>query len=157
MRFPRPLDRAALLRIIHLFNQEGNEEGRLLRVLGKGNKQRTAPFGEPAAEALRVWLADGRANALRRHGVELADRELHDRTGQVLELGAAPRRYLRWADTEVVLRAYLEWGIACLARFAGMFALAIWDPVALVFSVRFTVGFFFSFAIEVVIDIHVSC
>jgi integrase/recombinase XerC len=33
---------------------------RLLRVLGKGNKQRSAPFGEPAAEALRPWLADGR-------------------------------------------------------------------------------------------------
>ena len=33
---------------------------RLLRVLGKGNKQRSAPFGEPAADALREWLADGR-------------------------------------------------------------------------------------------------
>ncbi|MCV7104070.1 tyrosine-type recombinase/integrase, partial [Mycobacterium palustre] len=33
---------------------------RLVRVLGKGNKQRTAPFGAPAAEALSVWLADGR-------------------------------------------------------------------------------------------------
>ncbi|HEX5143175.1 MAG TPA: tyrosine recombinase XerC [Mycobacterium sp.] len=33
---------------------------RLLRVLGKGNKQRTAPFGTPAAEALDVWLRDGR-------------------------------------------------------------------------------------------------
>ncbi len=33
---------------------------RLVRVLGKGNKQRTAPFGAPAAEALRAWLADGR-------------------------------------------------------------------------------------------------
>ena len=33
---------------------------RLLRVLGKGNKQRTAPYGEPAAEALRAWLANGR-------------------------------------------------------------------------------------------------
>ncbi|OHV05188.1 tyrosine recombinase XerC [Mycobacterium talmoniae] len=33
---------------------------RLLRVLGKGNKQRTVPFGEPAAEALRAWLAHGR-------------------------------------------------------------------------------------------------
>lgn len=33
---------------------------RLVRVLGKGNKQRTAPFGQPAAEALRAWLADGR-------------------------------------------------------------------------------------------------
>ncbi|OBI42256.1 recombinase XerC [Mycobacterium kyorinense] len=33
---------------------------RLVRVLGKGDKQRTAPFGEPAAEALTAWLADGR-------------------------------------------------------------------------------------------------
>ncbi|OBG22090.1 tyrosine recombinase XerC [Mycobacterium sp. 852002-51057_SCH5723018] len=33
---------------------------RLVRVLGKGNKQRTAPFGTPAAEALSAWLADGR-------------------------------------------------------------------------------------------------
>lgn len=33
---------------------------RVLRVLGKGDKQRTAPFGEPAENALRAWLADGR-------------------------------------------------------------------------------------------------
>ncbi len=33
---------------------------RLVRVLGKGNKQRSAPFGVPAADALRAWLADGR-------------------------------------------------------------------------------------------------
>lgn len=33
---------------------------RVLRVLGKGDKQRTAPFGEPAADALQAWLADGR-------------------------------------------------------------------------------------------------
>ncbi|MFV1361893.1 tyrosine recombinase XerC [Mycolicibacterium elephantis] len=33
---------------------------RLLRVLGKGNKQRTVPFGVPAQTALTAWLADGR-------------------------------------------------------------------------------------------------
>lgn len=33
---------------------------RLVRVLGKGNKQRTVPFGVPAADALRVWLTGGR-------------------------------------------------------------------------------------------------
>ncbi len=33
---------------------------RLLRVLGKGNKQRTVPYGEPAQAALSVWLSRGR-------------------------------------------------------------------------------------------------
>ncbi|MEZ0049347.1 integrase/recombinase XerC [Mycobacterium sp. MAA66] len=33
---------------------------RVLRVLGKGNKQRTVPFGEPALQALRAWLSAGR-------------------------------------------------------------------------------------------------
>jgi len=32
----------------------------LLRVLGKGNKQRTVPYGKPAAASLRAWLTDGR-------------------------------------------------------------------------------------------------
>jgi asparagine synthase (glutamine-hydrolysing) len=30
-------------------------------------------------------------------------------------------------DTEVVLRSYEEWGVDCFGRFAGMFAIALWD------------------------------
>ena len=33
---------------------------RLVTVLGKGNKQRTVPFGKPALAALTAWLRDGR-------------------------------------------------------------------------------------------------
>jgi integrase/recombinase XerC len=37
-----------------------DRERRVLRVLGKGNKQRTVPFGEPAQQALTSWLSNGR-------------------------------------------------------------------------------------------------
>ena len=33
---------------------------RVLRVLGKGNKQRTVPYGQPAHDALSAWLTTGR-------------------------------------------------------------------------------------------------
>ncbi|CAJ1583960.1 tyrosine recombinase XerC [[Mycobacterium] wendilense] len=53
---------------------------RLARVLGKGNRERTVPFGEPAAAALGAWLADGRP--------AIATRE----SGPALLLGARGRR-----------------------------------------------------------------
>ena len=37
-----------------------DREREVVRVLGKGRKERTAPFGRPAARALDRWLAEGR-------------------------------------------------------------------------------------------------
>lgn len=43
------------------------------------------------------------------------------------ELAARGHRFRTRSDTEVVLRAYLEWGDDLAARLNGMFAFAIWD------------------------------
>ncbi|MED5811800.1 tyrosine recombinase XerC [Mycolicibacterium sp. 050232] len=53
---------------------------RVLQVLGKGNKQRTVPFGDPAHVALTAWLTEGRP-ALATAG-----------SGPALLLGARGRR-----------------------------------------------------------------
>jgi len=43
------------------------------------------------------------------------------------ELGKRGVRFCSTSDTEVILYAYKIWGEACLDRFNGMFAFAIWD------------------------------
>jgi integrase/recombinase XerC len=60
--------------------EDVDRQRRLLRVLGKGNKERTVPFGEPAQAALGTWLADGRPELV------TAD------SGPALLLGARGRR-----------------------------------------------------------------
>lgn len=43
------------------------------------------------------------------------------------ELSARGRRFATRSDTEVLVQAFAEWGAACLDRFNGPFACAIWD------------------------------
>jgi asparagine synthase (glutamine-hydrolysing) len=43
------------------------------------------------------------------------------------ELKARGHEFFSDTDTEVVLRAYEQWGTDCLPRFKGMFAFSLWD------------------------------
>lgn len=43
------------------------------------------------------------------------------------ELQQAGANFVSHSDTEVVLKAYAQWGEQCLQKFRGMFAFAIWD------------------------------
>jgi asparagine synthase (glutamine-hydrolysing) len=43
------------------------------------------------------------------------------------ELVAKGYRFFSQGDTEVILKAYAEWGPRCVERFYGMFAFAIWE------------------------------
>lgn len=43
------------------------------------------------------------------------------------ELEARGTRFKTDTDTEVLLKAFVEWGVECLPRLNGMFAFAVWD------------------------------
>lgn len=65
-----------------------------LRVLGKGNKERTVPFGQPAHEALSNWLTRGRPHLvldrsgpalfLGQRGARLGSRQVRAMVGRAL-------------------------------------------------------------------------
>jgi asparagine synthase (glutamine-hydrolysing) len=62
-------------------------------------------------------------------GVTLAyNGELYNFRSLRAELQSLGHHFISQGDTEVVLRSFLEWGTDCFGRFAGMFALALWDP-----------------------------
>lgn len=60
-------------------------EARIVRVLGKGDKERIVPLGRPAAEAVRRYLALGRSQLDRRHRPDLF---LNARGGALTRAGA---------------------------------------------------------------------
>src|SRR5207253_10247076 len=60
-------------------------EGRLVRCLGKGGKERVVPIGRRAAEALRRYMSRGRPFLDRRHRPELF---LNSRGGPLTRAGA---------------------------------------------------------------------
>ena len=57
------------------------------------------------------------------------------------ELERAGHRYRSHCDTETIIHAWEQYGPACLQRFRGMFAFALWDPDARsLFCVRDRLG-----------------
>ena len=77
---------------------------RVVRVMGKGSKERMVPFGRPAAEALRQWL--GVWETVRSPADQADDGQPVFLTGKGKRLGdRAVRRLIdRWVDVAAVAR-----------------------------------------------------
>jgi integrase/recombinase XerC len=82
--------------LVGLDLDDADRDRNVVRVLGKGRKERTVPFGHPAARALERWLADGRP-ALRAEGA-----------GPALFVGARGRRIDQRAVRTLVHRRIAE-------------------------------------------------
>src|SRR5687767_15925586 len=53
--------------------------------------------------------------------------EIYNHADVRRELESAGHQYRTRSDTETIVHAYEQWGDACVTRFRGMFAFAIWD------------------------------
>jgi asparagine synthase (glutamine-hydrolysing) len=116
-----PVDRGLLERMTDAIAHRGPDaEGCFLDAqVGLGNR-RLAIIDLSPVGAQPIANEDGRL-VLTYNGEIYNFRELR----RVLE--QAGHRFRSRTDTEVVLHAYEEWGEACLDRFNGMFAFALWD------------------------------
>src|SRR5436305_2150545 len=77
---------------------------RVLRVVGKGRKERMVPFGRPAADALRRWLEDW--EALRAPRAQDGDGEpvFLSRSGARLSDRSVRRTIDKWVDSAAIAR-----------------------------------------------------
>jgi integrase/recombinase XerC len=92
---------------------------RMVRILGKGNKQRVVPLGRPAAEAISVWLERGRPQILEqaRTGANRRDASLQH-PGQALFLGLRGDRLGVRQARDVVHRVAAYAGVGDIAPHA---------------------------------------
>jgi asparagine synthase (glutamine-hydrolysing) len=111
-------------------------------------------FGQHAGERQRVYLAHTRLAI-----IDLSPRgaqpmcnedgsvwitfngEIYGHAALRAELQTLGHRFASATDTEVIVHAYEQWGMACLERLNGMFAFALWDSnIGKLFLVRDRLG-----------------
>jgi asparagine synthase (glutamine-hydrolysing) len=119
-RGQRPVGHAVLQRMNDAQYHRGPDEGSLHIEPGLGFGHRRLSIIDIATGQQPIFNEDGTV-ALVYNG------EIYNYQDLIPELQAAGHHFRTKSDTEVIVHAWEQWGEACVERFRGMFAFALWD------------------------------
>jgi asparagine synthase (glutamine-hydrolysing) len=119
-REQRPVDEGLLSRMNQLQFHRGPDEGGVHVEPGIGLAHRRLSIIDLTHGQQPLFNEDGSV-------VVVFNGEIYNFPDLTEELLEAGHRFKTHCDTEVIVHAWEEWGEACVERFRGMFAFAIWD------------------------------
>ena len=120
LRGRREFDRELLSRLNDTQFHRGPDEGGLHLEAGLGLGHRRLSIIDLSSGQQPLFNEDGSV-------VVVFNGEIYNFQELVPELTAKGHTFRTHSDTEVIVHAWEEWGEACVERFRGMFAFALWD------------------------------
>jgi asparagine synthase (glutamine-hydrolysing) len=119
-RGARPIDAAVLHRMNESQHHRGPDEGQLHIEPGIGLGHRRLSIIDVATGQQPLFNEDGSVCVI-------FNGEIYNYQELIPELQALGHVFHTRSDTEVIVHAWESWGEACVERFRGMFAFALWD------------------------------
>ncbi len=116
----RPVDQALLARMNDRQTHRGPDDSGYFVAPGIGLGHRRLSIIDLAGGHQPLFNED-------RSVVVVYNGEIYNFQELVRELVALGHHFRTRSDTEVIVHAWEEWGAACVDRFRGMFAFALWD------------------------------
>ena len=120
MRQMRDIDLQLLTRMNETQHHRGPTEGGVHREAGIGFGHRRLSIIDLSSGQQPLFNED-------RSVVLVFNGEIYNFVALMEELTALGHTFRTRCDTEVIVHAWEEWGEACVQRFRGMFAFALWD------------------------------
>jgi asparagine synthase (glutamine-hydrolysing) len=119
-RGARDVDRALLSRMNESQHHRGPDECGLHVEPGVGLAHRRLSIIDLSTGQQPLWNED-------RSVIVVFNGEIYNYQSLIPELTQLGHRFRTRSDTEVIVHAWEAWGEACVDRFRGMFAFALWD------------------------------
>ena len=116
----RVVSRDLVMRMNESLHHRGPDEGAVHVEPGVGLGHRRLSIIDVATGQQPLWNEDGTVGII-------YNGEIYNYKDLIAELTTLGHVFRTRSDTEVVVHAWEAWGAACVERFRGMFAFALWD------------------------------